>query len=269
MGLTAPEVGDGAAIDHETRSVHLTDWPDVSGWPHDPDLVASMDAVRDVCSAALSLREDNRLRARLPLARLTIAGTEVERLAEMTDLIRDEVNVKEVGFTTDLASVGDFVLKPNAKVLGPRLGSEVQRVIKAAKAGEWTQAEDGTVEVDGMVLAEGEFELALLPRQGAVATALPGNRMLVELDVEVTPELAAEGMARDVVRLIQQARKDAGLDVTDRIQCHVNSTAEVTEALETHRDTVADAVLAVDLTIAEGVDDDQPARWRVTRWRSW
>ena len=71
---------------------------------------------------------------------------------------------------------------------------------------------------------------------------------------------SAEGIARDVVRLIQQARKDAGLEVTDRIVCHVASTAEVAEALDSHRDWVAEAVLATELHIAEGVDDDAEAR---------
>ncbi|MEZ5268158.1 MAG: DUF5915 domain-containing protein [Microthrixaceae bacterium] len=112
--------------------------------------------------------------------------------------------------TEDLEQIGNFLLRPDARVLGPRLGAEVQQVIRAAKAGDWTTNDDGTVEVAGHTLGPDEFELALVPHEGAVAAALPGNAVLVELDVEVTPELAAEGIARDVVRLIQQARKDAG-----------------------------------------------------------
>ena len=251
LGLTRAE-GDA--------SVHLVDWPDVSSWPHDDELVASMDQVREVCSAALSLREERRLRARLPLSHLTVAGEGVNALAGMTHLVRDEVNVKVVELTEDLEQIGNFLLRPDARVLGPRLGAEVQQVIRAAKAGDWTANDDGTVEVAGHTLGPDEFELALVPHEGAVAAALPGNAVLVELDVEVTPELAAEGIARDVVRLIQQARKDAGLEVTDRIVCHVASTAEVAEALDSHRDWVAEAVLATELHIAEGVDDDAEAR---------
>jgi isoleucyl-tRNA synthetase len=209
-----------------------------------------------VCSAALGLREERRLRARLPLRRLTVAGEGVGDLAPMTHLVRDEVNVKEVVLTEDLDAVGSFALRPNAKVLGPRLGRDVQAVIAAAKAGDWEAGDDGTVTVAGHELAPGEFELALQPHEGAAAAPLPGNDAVVELDVEVTPELAAEGMARDVVRLVQQARKDEGLEVTDRIRCHIDSTAEVVEALEAHRRWVADAVLARELSLAEGVDDD-------------
>lgn len=253
LGLSGGDQGD------PRRSVHLQDWPDVSSWPHDPELVAAMDRIRDVCSAALSLREDNRLRARLPLSRLTIAGADVARLGPMTDLVRDEVNVKEVVLSDDLQAVGDFVLRPNAKVLGPRLGSAVQDVLRAARAGDWSRDESGGVEVAGTHLEPGEYELALQPRDGAVAAALPGNDMLVELDVTLTPELESEGMARDVIRLIQQARKDADLEVTDRIVCHVESTAEVTNSLVAHREAVSEAVLARELNIAEGVDLDARA----------
>jgi isoleucyl-tRNA synthetase len=253
LGLTG---NDG---DDSSESVHLADWPDVSDWPHDSELVDAMDAIREVCSAALSLREDNRLRARLPLQRLTIAGEDVGRLEPMTHLVRDEVNVKEVVLSNDLEAVGSFVLRPNAKVLGPRLGSAVQDVLRAARSGDWTTSPDGSVEVAGNTLAPEEFELALQPREGAVATALQGNAVLVELDIELTASLEAEGMARDVVRLIQQARKDADLEVTDRIRCHIETTSEIADALEDHRPWVSEAILATELTIAEGVDDDADA----------
>jgi isoleucyl-tRNA synthetase len=252
LGLTGDPTGDG--------SVHLQDWPDVSGWPHDHELVATMDRIREVCSTALSLREERRLRARLPLSRLTIAGEAVASLEPLVHLVRDEVNVKEVVLTEDVGAAGDFTLRPNAKALGPRLGKAVQSVIASAKAGDWTALDGGAVEVAGQRLEPGEFDLVLVPREGTAAAALPGNTAVVELDVEVTPALAAEGMARDVVRLIQAARKDEGFSVTDRIRCHVESTSEVVDALEAHRSWVAEAVLAVELTLAEGVDDDTEAR---------
>ncbi len=232
-------------------SVHLEDWPDAATLPHDPELVARMDQVREVCSVALGLREDHRLRARLPLRSLTVAGRDTSGLAELTDLIRDEVNVKSVELTDDLSSVGQFLLRPNAKLLGPRLGKDVQAVIKAAKAGEWTQ-DDETVTVAGHQLAEGEFELALEPREGVAAAPLRGSDAVVELDVEVTPELAAEGMARDLVRIVQQARKDEDLVVTDRIELRLLLVAELADAVEPHLAWVAEQVLAAstDVTVA-------------------
>jgi len=247
-GSAAGAVDDGA-------SVHLEDWPDVNTLPSDPELVASMDRIREVCSVSLGLREDNRLRARLPLQRLTVAGREVAGLEPLTGLVRDELNVKEVVLTDDLASVGTFQLRPNARVLGPRLGKAVQDVIKAAKAGEWSAQHDGTVDVAGQILQPGEFDLALEARDGAAAAPLRDNGAVVELDIDVTPELEAEGLARDVVRMIQQARKDADLRVTDRITATLALPHESADAVETHRHWVAEQVLATRLVIA-AVDGD-------------
>ena len=138
--------------------------------------------------------------------------------------------------TDDLSSVGRFLLRPNAKVLGPRLGKAVQAVIGAAKAGEWTQLDDGTVSVAGETLAEGEFELALEPTEGRVAAPLRDNDAVVELDVEVTDELRDEGRARDVVRAVQQARKDAGLHVSDRIVLTLAMDDELARSIDAHRE---------------------------------
>ncbi|MGB3412524.1 MAG: isoleucine--tRNA ligase [Microthrixaceae bacterium] len=234
-----------------TASLHLEDWPDTIELPQDPDLVANMDQVRDVCSVTLGLREDNRLRARLPLQRLTIASRDTDGLSELTSLIRDEVNVKEVEFTNDLSLFGNFVLKPNAKVLGPRLGKEVQTVIKAAKAGDWVQESDGSVSVAGHVLGEGDFELTIEPREGAVASPLHHSDAVVELDIEVSDELAAEGIARDLVRAIQQARKDDGLVVTDRIALELFVPDELTSVVEVHEQWIADQVLATSTQIGD------------------
>ncbi|MFI5045163.1 MAG: isoleucine--tRNA ligase, partial [Acidimicrobiales bacterium] len=226
IGLT----GDADGSD----SVHLQDWPDPHHLPADDELVAAMDRVREVCSVALGLREDHRLRARLPLASLTVAGRDVDQLAPLAPLIRAEVYVKDVVLSDDATSVGTLQLKPNARVLGPRLGGEVQAVIKAAKAGEWTQNDDGTVTAAGQNLSEGEFELTLEAGAERAAAPLRGNDAVVELDIDVTPELAAEGTARDLVRSIQQARKDAGLEVTDRVHVVLGLTERIATAVEPH-----------------------------------
>src|ERR1700722_18092166 len=124
-------------------SVHLEDWPDVTGWPTDSDLARAMDLTRNVCSAALSLPRARQPRVRLPLASLTVAHPEVPRLREFADIIKDEVNVKDLVLSGDPASLGEFQLTVNPRVLGPRLGKRVQEVIKAVKAGDWSA--DGEV----------------------------------------------------------------------------------------------------------------------------
>ncbi|MGH3660815.1 MAG: isoleucine--tRNA ligase, partial [Micromonosporaceae bacterium] len=224
------------------RSVHLVDWPDPAQLPADHDLVAAMDAAREVCSAALSLRKSQGLRVRLPLRSLTVATPQADQLRQFATLIADEVNVKDVVFSGDLADYCEQVLTVVPRVLGPRLGKDVQRVIKAVKAGNWTVA-DSQVTVDGVVLQEGEYELKMVARE-ADRTASVGYEGVVVLDTEVTPELALEGVARDVVRVVQLARREADLDVADRIRLTVQASPEVTAAVEAHQQFVARETLA-------------------------
>ncbi len=258
LPLVAEEIylglrGEGPLGD---ASVHLQPWPTSDDLRHDPDLVMHMDQVREVCSVALGLREERRLRARLPLSKLTVASRTTSGLAELTALIRDEVNVKEVVLTDDLTSAGQFILRPRAAVLGPRLGKAVQQVIQAAKAGDWTQNSDGTVTVAEQVLNTEEFELALEPREGVAAAPLRGSDAVVELDVHVTAELAAEGMARDLVRMVQQARKDEGLQVTDRIELTLLMPAELAEGIDPHMKWMSEQVLATSTVITVADEGD-------------
>jgi isoleucyl-tRNA synthetase len=232
------------------RSVHLADWPSSDEFPADHDLVASMDAVRDVCSAALSLRKARGLRVRLPLARLTVATPEADRLAPFADLVADEVNVKDVLFASDLDQYCQQVLTVVPRVLGPRVGGQVQQVIRAVKAGDWALV-DGAPVAAGVTLQPGEYELKLVAAEGLEASPLPAERGVVVLDTAVTPELAAEGLARDVVRVVQLARREAGFDVSDRIALVVEAPGDVAAAVEAHRDFVAAETLAVSVTVGD------------------
>ncbi|MDY7105059.1 MAG: isoleucine--tRNA ligase [Actinomycetota bacterium] len=237
------------------ESVHLADYPDPAELPADHELVARMDTVREAASAALSLRETHGLRTRLPLASLTIAGPAAEAVEPLAALLRDEVNVKEVRFSDDIGAFGSFVLRPNSRVLGPRLGPATQVVIKAAKAGDWSSNDDGSVTVGGHTLDDGEFELVLETGDGQAAAALRGNTSVVSLDVDVTPELAAEGTARDLVRLVQQARRDAGLKVSDRITLTLALPDDLRSTIAPHEGYLADQVLA---TSVVHTDAEQP-----------
>ena len=244
LPLIAEEIYRG--LTGET-SVHLADWPDVSRFPKDDALVADMDLARDVCSSALALRKAKDLRVRQPLKTLTVAGTGTERLTPYFDLVRDEVNVKEVRRADKVEDLGTFVLQVNAKLLGPKLGKDVQRVIVASKSGDWKSIDATTVEVAGVKLTGDEFALRLQPKAGLAAEALPGNKGLVALDTDVTPELEREGIARDVVRSIQQARKDAKLDVSDRVKVSLVAPERVVAAVREHEPFVKAQTLCVEL----------------------
>ncbi|HEY5874563.1 MAG TPA: isoleucine--tRNA ligase [Ilumatobacteraceae bacterium] len=230
------------------RSVHLTDWPSADQFPADPELVAAMDRVRDVCSATLSVRKREGRRVRLPLAQLTVASPDASALAPFRDLIADEVNVKHVELTDDVAASASAVLQVVPAVAGPRLGSDVQKVIRAVRAGEWT-AEGDTVRAGGITLQPGEFVLRLVPANEHASAALAGNDGVVTLDLELTPELQAEGLARDLVRVVQQARRDAGLDVSDRIALTIGVAPAQLDAVSAHQAFIAGETLATAVSV--------------------
>ncbi len=249
------------------RSVHLTDWPQAAALGGDADLVAAMERTREVVSTALSLRKAAGLRVRQPLLSATavVPGGLDEHLAE---LAARELNVREVR-VVDLDSLTEeevarfgvtTTLTVNARAAGPRLGRTVQQVIRAAKAGAWSQDAEGAVVVrteDGDVALEaGEYELATTvdadaAAEGLTAAVLPGGGFVL-LDVTVTPELEAEGYARDVVRAVQDARKAAGLQVSDRIALDLTVPADRVAAVEAHRELIARETLALELSVAEG-----------------
>jgi isoleucyl-tRNA synthetase len=206
------------------RSVHLQDWPDAGAFPEAADIRSAMDAVREVSSVANALRKREGKRVRLPLPQLTVAVTDAASLAQFDGILRDELNVKEV----ELVELGDGLaerygiskrLSVNARAAGPRLGKQVQHVIAGARAGVWEER-DGVIVVDGVALQEGEYDVAL--EAGGVeegtAIALVGDGGFVLLDTTTTPELEAEGLARDIIRAVQDTRKAAGFDVSDRIR---------------------------------------------------
>ncbi|TRW45262.1 isoleucine--tRNA ligase [Georgenia yuyongxinii] len=246
------------------RSVHLTDWPALPATVADPELVGAMDQVRDAVSATLGLRKANARRVRQPLRTLTVVVDAPGALAPFTGLIATEVNVKDV----DVRALGDGAaeqfgvvtkLTVNARAAGPRLGKDVQRAIRAARDGFWEQREGGdgapTVVVDGIELKAEEFTLTTEVAGGedgsAVAAVLPGGGFVV-LDIAVDDELAAEGYARDVVRLVQDERKASDLYVADRIQLDLVVPADKLEWVQTHRDLVARETLALEVRVAAG-----------------
>jgi len=246
----------------DAASVHLGDWPTVDELPGDEELVAGMDLARDVCSSTLSVRKAHKRRVRLPLSSVTIASPDSDRLADFTDLIADEVNVRSVELTTDVASVATEQLKLVPAKLGPRLGKDVQHVIKAHKSGDWKVEGDGdaqVVTVGEWVLEAGEYNLELVASDDQASTGLGSHPGVVALDTTVTEELEREGRARDLIRSIQQARRDAAFDVSDRIDLSVTAPATVAEALRHHQDLVAGETLAesVEITIDQN-DEAEP-----------
>ncbi|MCJ7827400.1 MAG: class I tRNA ligase family protein, partial [Demequinaceae bacterium] len=252
------------------RSVHLTDWPTVPDAWRDESLGAVMDEVREVCSVAHGLRKARQIRVRQPLGAMRAASLDPQALLPYADVIRTELNIKRIqlSWTTKdghLASAEQLFDMPkfgiteeltvNARVAGPRLGAAIQKVIAAGKAGEWEKTAKGLI-VGGVALEPGEY--ALTQQVGGLEDA--GDRFVcgmvstggyVVLDTELTPELEAEGFARDVIRLVQEERRNAGLNVSDRIRLTLTVPEDRLTAVEAHRDLISRETLAYDPTSNE------------------
>ncbi|GAA1872141.1 isoleucine--tRNA ligase [Brevibacterium marinum] len=237
------------------RSVHLADYPAADLFPADADLVAAMDLTRDICSTASSVRKANRLRVRLPLSKLTVAN-DTDLGGDFTSIISDELNVREVEvLDVAEAEAAGFSLAQNlvvnARVAGPRLGKQVQQVIKASKTGDWSVAEDGTVTSGGIDLVDGEYTLESIAESGTEGMELAAlDDGFLALDTRVTPELEAEGVARDTVRAIQGIRKQLDLHISDRITVVIEADDRLAAALGEHRDLIAGETLATSLDFA-------------------
>jgi isoleucyl-tRNA synthetase len=250
------------------RSVHLRDWPAPGELPADPALVQAMERAREVCSAAHSVRKAAGLRTRLPLSSLTLAAPWADQLAPLRHLVAEEVNVKEVHLSTEVGATADVALSVRLPVAGPRLGPATPHVLAAVKRGEWSRRSDGAVEAAGVVLQPEEVELRLRPKNERTSRALAAEDAVVTVDLELTDELEAEGLARDLVREIQAARREAGLDVSDLVDLVLelaDPSGPLGRAIAAHSDLICGQTLAGSLTVSgdrSGAGGD--TAWHVT-----
>ena len=233
------------------RSVHLADWPSASELVSDPELVLVMDRVREVCSVALSIRKAHARRVRLPLSELTVSHSDAQQLSGFIDIIADEVNVKKVSLSHETSAAASAVLQVNPGALGPRLGGRTQDVIKSVKSGDWRQEGDRVFAGD-IELFEGEYSLKMAVTAGAASAALGDGLGMVTLNIEVTPELAAEGTSRDLIRLVQQARREAGLEVSDRITLTLGVPEALRNLMQPFLEDLSSETLATSLRWADG-----------------
>jgi isoleucyl-tRNA synthetase len=238
------------------ESVHLTDYPEAYPAARDEALERAMDAARRVASLGRTVRTDARVRVRQPLARAAVhVPPDAGDLSALVDVIAEELNVKEVDLTGSAEVAGRWRAKPNFRALGPRLGPAVKDVTAVLQGDDGSlaaQLADGeTVRVMAgdrdVELAPGDVELSRDVRSGWGVAADAG--IAVALDLGITPDLAREGLAREVVRLIQDTRKRAGLAVTDRISVVVDGGVEVRGSVEAHQTWIAGEVLATELGV--------------------
>ncbi len=228
------------------ESVHLTDFPTVAEF--DNKIVDDMRRVQAIVSTGKQLREQYKLRNRLPLASMTVAGTDLSAYA---DIIRDELNVKQVVFVDNIADVADSFVYLITPKIGARLGGALKEIIPAVKRGDFEVKDDKLV-VAGFELNADEFENRLTVKEGVTGAALPDNTAVVVLDTDVTADLVAEGLANDALRFIQDTRKTAGLDVSDRIVLTYNADPALAMAIDAHKKRIMSEALVVEMVNGDG-----------------
>ncbi|MCW2614356.1 MAG: isoleucine-tRNA ligase [Frankiales bacterium] len=241
---------DGGAL---PDSVHLATWPQVDGSLVDGELAAQMALVRRLVDLGRQARAESKVKTRQPLGRAMVSAQGWERLpADLRALVAAELNV--VAMEPLSGDLVDVTAKANFRALGKRFGKGVQAVAAAVAAADAAALaaglRDGTasVLVDGepVTLAPEEVVVTETPRTGwAVAS---GAGETVALDLEITPELRRAGLVRDAVRLVQDARKSSGFDVSDRVELWWEASGELAEALTEGASRLADEVLAVAVT---------------------
>ena len=221
------------------ESVHLESYPVAQ--KRDTKIVTDMRRVQEIVSVGKQLREQYKLRNRLPLAKLTVAGGHA--MPDYTNIIRDELNVKSVEWVDSANKVADSFIYLVTPKIGARLGGALREIIPAVKRGDYELDGDKLV-VGSYTLNADEFENRLTIKEGITGIALPDNTAVVILDTEVNSELIAEGLANDALRFIQDTRKEIGLDVSDRINLTYTADLALSGAIEQHRKRImADALI--------------------------
>lgn len=248
------------SLNPRAESVHLEEFPDFAVETIDKALIDSMEKVREACRAALNIRHNAGVRVRQPVQSVTFVGLSVSNLSdEMQQLVLDEINVKEwINLDKNLIQeYGNFKLQLNLPVIGKRIPQHVKDIIAKTKMGDW-KVNDNKVLVGDTELLQTEYTLKLEPKESVLQNccALDSNDGLVVLDLQITDELRLEGIARDIIRFIQQTRKEINLAVIDKIDVAlVADDNSILKAVEQWKDFISEQTLTSHIMVAREVDD--------------
>lgn len=243
-----------AGRDGRPDSVHLSDYPRPTAEAPDPLLDEAMRAVRDIVELGRRIRTEARVKVRQPLLEAVVHHPgDPDALLPLLDQIAEELNVKRVELAESVERFGRWRAKPNFKALGPRLGGQVRQVAAALAADDGRLASElaagraVTVATDAgdVRLEPADVDLAQQTSEGWGVAAEGG--LTVALELELTDDLRREGLARELVRLVQDARKAAGLDVSDRIHLGIQTAGAAADALEAFATDIAGETLATPL----------------------
>jgi isoleucyl-tRNA synthetase len=243
------------------ESVHLNPWPVADESLIDRELSASVELVQRLVSLGRAARSQKNLKVRQPLAEVFVrspGAADAARVERFADQIAEELNVKRVSWMQEESSFFDYEVLPNSPVLGPRLGQglrQVQQELRDATAADKNALvavlrQGNGVTLGGQELQLGDFKIGVAPKEGFAAAEESGYAVAVS--TEVTPELRDEGLARELVRRIQEMRKSAGLEIADRIALRYDGDAELSRVLQGWGDYVSQETLATSVSAGNG-----------------
>ncbi|MEC9450822.1 MAG: isoleucine--tRNA ligase [Chloroflexota bacterium] len=239
---------------NDGKSVHLEDWPDVSGIEPNDKLIEEMDIIRKVVSTSLSIRKINKIRVRQPLNMLKIQSDEGEWIENYFELIKEEVNIKNINIEKIKNSQNSVQLKINPRMLGPRIGKKVQECIQLAKAGKWKE-ENGVVIVGDFELEEGEYDIETMINDDPSSQLIEGTNFIIELDLSIDEVLRKEGITRDLIRAVQNTRREKGLDVSDFIRINISGDKDLIDSVNQNLEFFKNQILAKEV-IFDGKDNE-------------
>ncbi len=224
-------------------SVHLEDFPNLDSVNIDSDLVDIMDQVLDICSIALFIRSEENIRVRQPLSSLKIITDNSSMFEKFEDLIKDEINVKSIIYSNDLENNANLKLSINFPILGKRLPQKMKDIIQLSKNGEWKYINDELYIADEQLLKD-EYSLVLLPKNPQGTKPFSNNKGVICVDLNLTSALKEEGIARDLVRFIQQTRKEAGFEISDRIKLNIKANSDLKTVLKNYEHFIEEQTLS-------------------------
>lgn len=224
-----------------------------------------MDMVRAVCSVALSIRDNKNLRVRLPLKSLTVIENAAQILP-FKEIIAEEVNVKSIEIKEEIGDLAEVKLQINFKKIGAKFGAKIKEITESAKQNNWKKISEKEIEIAGVKLVDDDFEIKLTTKNQdekkfAVA-ALPTNDCLIQLDIEITKDLEDEGIARDIIRAVQQNRKDANLNISDHIALKFfSSNPRILEVAKSFEKYIAEQVLGTAISCTKNAEEAKSAKF--------
>ncbi|QKX01422.1 isoleucine--tRNA ligase [Wolbachia endosymbiont of Cruorifilaria tuberocauda] len=247
-------------LEYGEISVHLTDFPQLE--KYDSRFIAKMDLVRKACNAALSIRNTFNIRIRQPLSGMVIYHKFFSGFLEddYQKMIKAEVNVKNLKLVDKLEGVASLELKLNFSLLGKKVPNKIKKLVQYVKKGKWRQIADGQIFLgdrsESYIVQKGEYKL-LLKANSEYSAVFDNNEGIVTLNTEMDDDLILEGIARDVIRLIQETRKQANFHLSDKIMVMIKTeNKKIREAVSEWSKYIKEQTLALSLEVSVKIKDD-------------